>query len=213
MTDAPQGEDPGPQPEMSEALSDHALLQQVQQRQEQALADLYTRYGGLVYTLALRIVGDRALAEEVMQDTFLRCWDGVASYDPMRGRVAGWLMGITRNRAIDLLRSRQHHARLREQGPLPPSASPDDPTQVESDDERVLLRHTVSAALEGLPADQRHPIELAYYGGMTQAEIAQQLNAPLGTVKTRIRSGMQRLRDLLRPLVAPDHEESGHRGE
>ena len=76
MTDAPQGEDPQPQADLSEALPDAVLLQQVQQRQEPALVALYERYGGLVYTLALRIVGDRALAEEVMQDTFLRCWDG-----------------------------------------------------------------------------------------------------------------------------------------
>src|SRR6058998_2495965 len=86
---------------------------------ESALEALYVRYGGLVYTLARRIVGDPELAREVLQDTFIRSWDGRDTYDPDRGRVPWWLMGIARNRAVDLLRSRPHQARLREQGPVP----------------------------------------------------------------------------------------------
>src|SRR5438067_7406072 len=90
---------------------------------EAALEALYVRYGGLVYTLALRIVGDPELTREVVQDTFLRSWDGRESYDPERGRVPWWLMGIARNRAVDLLRSRSHQARIRERAaPLPESA-------------------------------------------------------------------------------------------
>jgi len=213
MADAPQGEHPQPRSGVPEMPPDQVLLRRVQQRQEPALADLYDRYAGLVYTLARRIVGDRTLAEEVMQDTFLRCWHGVESYDPARGHVAGWLMGIARNRAIDLLRGRQHQARLREGEPLPP---PDarylsEALRVQSSDDLILLRDAVGAALQALPADQRRAIELAYYGGLTQAGISHPLDTPLGAGKSRRRSGMQRLRGLLRPLVTPGDgdEEAG----
>src|SRR5215471_315001 len=94
--------------------ADIDLLRQVQLGDESGLEGLYARYGGLIFTLALRIVGDSELAREVLQDTFLRCWDGRETFDPARGRVPWWLMGIARNRAIDLLRSRPHQARLRE---------------------------------------------------------------------------------------------------
>src|SRR5918999_28394 len=93
-------------------LPDADLLDLVRGRDEAALAALYDRYGGLVFTVALRVLGDRDLAEEVMQDAFLRCWRGVETYRPERGHAAGWLMGIARNRAVDVLRSRQHQARL-----------------------------------------------------------------------------------------------------
>lgn len=179
-------------------------------RDETALEELYDRYGGLLYTLALRIVGDHELAEEVMQDTFLRCWEGAEQYNPARGRVAGWLMGVARNRAIDLLRSRPHQARLREREPLPPSGAPGEPGQPDST-ELVLLRQTVSAALDGLSTVQRQAIELGYYGGLTQVEIAATLGEPLGTVKTRTRDGLERLRHLLGPLVQ-EQEVTGHRG-
>src|SRR5262247_1084863 len=94
--------------------TDLDLLGRIRLGDESALEQLYARYGGLVYTLAMRIVGDPELAREVLQDTFIRCWDGRATYDPLRGRVAWWLMGIARNGAVDLLRSRPHQARLRE---------------------------------------------------------------------------------------------------
>src|SRR5215831_12805739 len=96
---------------------DGQLLRRMQAGDETALEALYERYGGLVFTLALRVVGDPELAREALQDTFLRCWDGRDTYDPSRGRVPWWLMGIARSRAIDLLRSRPHQARLREGKP------------------------------------------------------------------------------------------------
>ncbi|MEO6458106.1 MAG: sigma-70 family RNA polymerase sigma factor [Chloroflexia bacterium] len=177
---------------------DHELLLRMQQSDESALAALYDRYGGLVYSLALRVVGDSELAEEVLQDTFLRCWNGVAQYDASRGAIPSWLMGIARNRAIDLLRSRQHQARLREQNPLPEPDSFGEPRQADAS-EVIVLRHTVQEALDGLSVVQRQVIEMAYYDGLTQAEIAHRLGQPLGTVKTRTRDGMERLRRLLRP--------------
>ena len=103
------------------------LLHRVRQRDEAALAALYDRYAGLVYAVALRIVGDRHLAEEVLQDTFFRCWDEVARFDPVRGRLSSWLLGVARSRAIDLLRSRQHQARLHERESLDPGDRRGDP--------------------------------------------------------------------------------------
>jgi RNA polymerase sigma-70 factor (ECF subfamily) len=188
-----------------EAAVDSYLLHRLQTGDEAALAALYDRYGGLVYTLALRIVGDAQLAQEVLQDTFLRCWERAERYDRARGHLVAWLMGVARNRAIDLLRSRAHQARLREQTPLPEAGTPREPRQADSTD-AVLLRQVVGGALAALPAAQREAIELAYYGGLTQPEIAQMVDAPLGTVKTRTRDGLERLRGLLRPLIAPDAE-------
>jgi RNA polymerase sigma-70 factor, ECF subfamily len=208
---------PGP-PTGGEAFDEPRLLYRVRQRDERALAALYDRYAGLVYAVALRIVGDRHLAEEVLQDTFFRCWDEVARFDPARGRLSSWLLGVARNRAIDLLRSRQHQARLHERESLDPGDRQGDPgpragapagpgpggPASPPGEDLVLLRETVTQALDGLPLAQRQAISLAYYGGLTQSEIATLLGIPLGTVKTRIRDGMERLRRTLRPLLDPD---------
>lgn len=184
----------------AEPVADPELLRRMRRGDERALEALYARYGGLVYTLALRIVGDPELAREVLQDTFVRSWDGRDSYDAARGRVAWWLMGIARHRAIDLLRSRSHQARLRERGEEPSVAVRDEGGL----DDAVVLRRTVGDALAGLSAAQREAIELAYYGGMTQTEIAEKLRQPLGTIKSRTREAMERLRALLAPLFAGD---------
>jgi len=170
-------------------------------RDESALEALYGRYGGLIYTLALRIVGDPELAREVLQDTFLRSWEGREAYDPERGRVPWWLMGIARNRAIDLLRSRSHQARLREQPHLARGAH--EPRAPDTQ-EVLLVRRAVTDAVRGLSTVQREAIELAYYAGLTQAEIARELRQPLGTVKSRTREAMDRLRQALRPLIGPN---------
>ena len=175
--------------------ADPDLVRRMRQGDESALELLYNRYGGLVYSLTMRIVGDPELAREVLQDTFLRSWDGRATYDPQRGRVAWWLMGIARNGAIDLLRSRPHQARLRERERL----SVDVPTAEKDTAEMFGLRRDVVNALRALPTAQRAAIELAYYCGMTQTEIARALNQPLGTVKSRMREALDRLRGLLGP--------------
>ena len=182
----------------AEAVDDSALLRRMGLGDERALEELYARYGGLLYTLALRIVGDRELAREVVQDTFLRSWDGRETYDAQRGRVPWWLMGIARNRAIDLLRSRSHQQRIRERATRPREAA------VPAADElsgAVSERVTVLHALRALSDGQRVAIELAYYNGLTQAEIAEQLGQPLGTIKSRTREAMDRLRGLLAPVL------------
>ena len=173
---------------------------------EAALETLYKRYAGLVFTLALRIVGDPELAREVLQDAFLRCWHGRDTYDAGRGRVPWWLIGIARNRAIDLLRSRPHQARLREGEILPGDARTSDPSPWEAAD-AVGLRRAITSALQSLPTAQRRAIELAYYGGRTQSEIASELGAPLGTAKSWTREGMEHLRISLWPLIDPKREE------
>src|SRR5713226_1982681 len=134
---------------------DTQLLRQMQAGDEAALETLYRRYTGLVFTIALRIVGDPELAREVLQDAFLRCWDGRETYDPGRGRVPWWLMGIARNRAIDLLRSRSHQARIRERAaPLPEisAALSRDPADA------VIARRAVLDALRELSNGQRMEI-------------------------------------------------------
>jgi RNA polymerase sigma-70 factor, ECF subfamily len=187
--------------------ADLDLLRRMQLGEESALETLYARYGGLVFTLALRIVGDPELAREVLQDTFLRSWDGRETYDPSRGRVPWWLMGIARNRAIDVLRSRPHRARLREQE-RPPSGTHGAELADPGAADAVALRRAVAQALAGLPDTQREAIELAYYQGLTQAEIAGHLGQPLGTIKSRTRDAMERLRTLLEPLIEPGGSES-----
>jgi RNA polymerase sigma-70 factor (ECF subfamily) len=181
-----------------EPLADWELLRRMRLGDESALEALYLRYGGLVYALAVRILGDGELAREVVQDTFLRSWDGRETYDPQRGRVPWWLMGIGRNRAIDLLRSRSHQARMREGG-RPPSEMPATATPDPAD--LVAERHVVVNALGKLSDGQRMTIELAYYRGLTQAEIAHQLGEPLGTIKSRTREAFERLRVLLAPAM------------
>ena len=186
-----------------EQPSDVELVRRMRRGDESALEALYARYGGLVYTLALRIVGDPELAREVLQDAFLGCWRGQDTYDPQRGRVAWWLMGIARNRAVDLLRSRTHQARLREQAPLTDSLAASEPVNPGTPDARGL-RRAILPALQALSEGQRQAIELAYYRGLTQAEIARELHAPLGTVKSRTREAMERLRQSLRPFMDPE---------
>jgi RNA polymerase sigma-70 factor, ECF subfamily len=186
--------------------ADLELLRRMRGGDETALEILYKRYGGLVFTLALRIVGDPELAREVLQDAFLRCWDGRETYDAGRGRVPWWLIGIARNRAIDLLRSRPHQARLRERETLSGTARASDAGPWDITD-AVALRGAIANALESLSTVQRRAIEMAYYRGLTQAEIARELGEPLGTVKSRTREGMERLRISLWPLIDPKREE------
>src|SRR5262244_2837949 len=144
-------------PAKADEPADPELLRRMRLGDESALETLYRRYGGLVYTLALRIVGDREVAREVLQDTFLRAWAGRDTYDSSRGRVAWWLMGIARNRGIDLVRSRPHQARLRERERLTTGLSDPASTDVPN---AVGVRRAVTSALQALSGAQREAIEL-----------------------------------------------------
>lgn len=187
--------------DVEEAPPEDELLERVRARDESALSELYQRFGGLVYSIALRVVNDRDLAEEIMQDTFLRCWNRVDSFDANRGQLTTWLASIARHRAIDVLRSSQHQSRLREGIELQPDRVPtDDPA------EQAQLRQVVSGALTSLAPEQRQVIELAYYAGMSQREIAHVLGIPLGTVKSRTRTALDRLRTAMLPTPTTREE-------
>jgi len=180
---------------------DHALVQRMAAGDERALGELYDRHGRVMYALACAIVGERADADEVVVDVFGQAWRGAARYEPARGSVGSWLATIARTRALDLVRARGRRSRaleravqLSEGGVANPVAADDAPDR---DAERSETRRLVTHALTDLPEPQRRAIELAYFGGLSQSEIAAQLGEPLGTVKTRIRDGMAKLRALL----------------
>lgn len=156
----------------------------------EAAAELYDRYAAQVYSLARRIVGNDTDAEDVVQDVFSQVWRTAARYDRTRGSVIGWLLVITRTRAIDRLRAR------RARPDLTGTVSPDTLPAAVAPDALELAQQAavVREALLSLPEPQRSVLELAYYEGLTQAEIAARLSEPLGTVKTRIRAGLTSLR-------------------
>ena len=161
-----------------------------------ALAKLYDESSSVVFAIALRMVGNEADAEEVMLDTFTQLWRTAPGYDPGRGSVGAWLVTIARSRAIDKLRWRTVRTRLEEpiEGNLEPRATSANPEENSILSQR---RRQVLAALKQLPADQRHVLELAYFSGLAHSELAERLDQPLGTVKTRIRLGMIKMRELL----------------
>jgi RNA polymerase sigma-70 factor, ECF subfamily len=184
-------------------LSDETLAALVTRRDEAALGAIYDRYGSLVYAIALRVTGDRQTAEEVVQDVFQSVWATTATYRPDLGRFAPWISGVARHRAIDAVRSKRERARTREQTIeemvlFDPQGGPEDEAS------QAALREAVRSALNELPQSQRQAVELAYYGGLTRAEIAERLGEPVGTVKTRLRLGLVKLRDLLRPFAEDD---------
>jgi RNA polymerase sigma-70 factor, ECF subfamily len=185
---------------MDYTLADDAtLLRIVAQKRPEALEALYDRYGNLVFSVALAIIRDRGLAEEIMQDVFWRVWDNAEIYDQSRAQVKHWLMRMARNRAIDQARK----DRLRPERHASPWA---EPTLRQSSDHHTPLhimafaaeQARVRAALADLPEDQQRALQLAYLQGYSHQEIAEHLREPLGTIKTRIRLGMQKLRQLLR---------------
>jgi RNA polymerase sigma-70 factor (ECF subfamily) len=168
------------------------------------MSPLYDRYAAALLGLALRITREQADAEEVVVDTFAQAWRDASSFQPGRGSVAAWLATIARSRALDLLRSRARRGRLgdaaADQADLEPAGMGGgfaSPVAGVLSDERTRL---VQQALARLPDAQRTTLELAYFQGLSQAEIAERLQEPLGTVKTRMRLGLRKLRELLAPL-------------
>jgi RNA polymerase sigma-70 factor (ECF subfamily) len=171
-------------------------------RDELAFAVLYDRYVDLVYSASVRVLSDSQLAEDATQDVFVRLWRRPETFVAERGRFLSWLMSVARNRAVDELRARGRR-RKREAGPIDPtddavvavaSDPGDDPSRAAQLHEEQRF---VRSALADLPPEQRITLELAYFGGLTQQEIALRLHEPLGTVKTRVRLGMQKLRRAL----------------
>jgi RNA polymerase sigma-70 factor (ECF subfamily) len=186
-------------------LSDEALIELVSRGEADALSVLYDRYSPLAFALARRMLGDGEAASEVIQDAFLNVWRGAAIFQPERGRFSSWLMTMVRHLAIDELRRR----RSRMGGGVPRAFAisfmgNDQPSDEGEDGVWARLHnHEIRKALSQLPKPQREAIELAYFHGLTQREIADHLGDSLGTVKTRVRLGLQKLRELLYPYQKP----------
>ena len=178
----------------AERLADEELMIFVQEGSSGALEVLYDRHGGPAYSLAHRIVGDAQAAEDVTQEAFLSVWRTSAGYDAARGSVRSWLLQIVRNRAIDALRrssSRAGRLDLDDDGLLEAQEAPE---RTDAEASRRERARQVRGALEDLPRDQVQVIGLAYFGGFTHSEIAELLGMPLGTVKGRMRLGLQKVR-------------------
>lgn len=178
-----------------------ALVQRIAKNDQSALATLYDETNRLAYGLILRVLGDASVAEEVLLDVYTQIWRQAANYDTGRGSPIAWLMTIARTRAIDRLRSGWQDRQRKE----PLDLLNDRETSVASPEEATVASERqkfVRAALSSLTPEQREVIELAYYGGLSHSEIALKLNQPLGTVKTRTRLGMMKLREALAPMLS-----------
>lgn len=181
------------------------LVRAMAGRDAAALASLFDRFGPGLNGLALRIVGNPADAEEVVADAFAQAWRDAGRFDPARGSVAAWLVTMTRSRAFDLVRARGRRGRLvdaaAQEASVDPVAMGRAPTSPGLAAELAERAVQVRAALQELPDEQRTVLELAYFEGLSQSEIADRLETPLGTVKTRARLALGKLRDMLRPLA------------
>lgn len=173
-------------------------MRRVAQKDQAALGELYDRFAGVLFSVAVRIVRDQWQAQEVLQDVFLQIWERAADFNPLAGRPITWATVITRNKSIDLLRKQKRHTEFLEKlhGEETVAARHENTSARESAVSREMTEVTVQALRE-LGEDQRCAIELAYFGGLTQAEIASKLGQPLGTIKARIRRGMLHLRTRL----------------
>ncbi|MBZ5623422.1 MAG: sigma-70 family RNA polymerase sigma factor [Acidobacteriia bacterium] len=181
------------------AGGDVELIQRLHRRDPQALAELYDRYGRLVYSLILRVVRDTGIAEDLVQETFMRVWNRAQGIDAQKGSMGAWLLAVARNRAIDYLRS----AGGRERNAL--EFEETDHPALYTDMERDILSsdnaRRVKTAVEKLSPNHRQVIELAYFEGLSQTEMAERMGQPLGTVKTWVRAALKSLRDELGAAV------------
>ncbi len=173
---------------------DVALLKAIAARNEAALAQLYDRYRAILFGLLMRILNNREEAEDVLQEVFLQVWRKATDFDENRGRPFTWLVTLARSRGIDRLRTLASRERVAEAGAKEVSEEVSDAA---TDAFKSEQRGLITKALSQLPDEQKRPLMLAYFDGLTQSEIAARLGAPLGTVKTRMRTGLMNLRELL----------------
>jgi len=191
-----------PAPPDLRALADEDLMQLVRRNDPRAFEVVYERHAGAAFSLAYRMVGRGNLAEDVVQESFLSIWRSGARYERARGSVRTWVLGIVHHRAIDQLRRSSVHDKRRasDEGIEERfEAGERTDAEVARRDEAAAIR----SAMDALPAEQSHVIELAYFGGFTHTEIAEMLQMPIGTVKGRMRLGLEKLRGRLRMLEAP----------
>jgi len=191
------------EPDPAEQLdAEIELLRRVAQGDRRGFEELYDRFSGVLFSTASRVLNNQEAAEDVLQDVFVQIWEKAPLYDPARGKPLTWAITLTRNKAIDRLRATVRRNRLSE------DMQRESQTQNQFDDRSSFemastgdTNKLVREAMQKLSKDQREAIELAFFSSLTQPEIAERLNEPLGTVKARIRRGMMRLRDLLRPQL------------
>lgn len=174
--------------------SDADLLRKVANGDSAAFAAVYDKHGGILFGVLLRILRSRTDAEDVLQETFLQIWQRASNFDASRGRALSWLVLLARSRALDRLRSRGTRDRVTQEMTVEPGGSASEPSAAPAPNEDA---HIVRRALSEIPESQREALELAYFEGLSQAEIAARLGKPLGTVKTHTRLGLMRLRDIL----------------
>jgi RNA polymerase sigma-70 factor, ECF subfamily len=174
-------------------LSDEAVVALVARSDDTALAELYDRFGRVAYGVALRILRDEKLAEDAVQEAFLAAWRSADRFMPERGKASTWILTLVHRRAVDLVRreERRRAEALGDEQESSPAESAEDDAWLRFERERV------QAALRRLPDQQREALELAYYGGFTQSELAERLGQPVGTIKSRMFTGLARLRELL----------------
>jgi RNA polymerase sigma-70 factor (ECF subfamily) len=184
----------------ADAPSAIQLIQRTATQDREAFSQLYDRFSALVFTLAMRMLRGRDDAEDLLQEVFVQVWRQAANYSQERGSPEAWIVNIARSRAIDKLRSirRMEKSFVLSGDP----AGAESAESVESHVAQSEAKLTMNSALANLPEAQRRVLELAYFDGLSQTEIAERLKEPLGTVKTRMRSGIQRLRDMLRTQAA-----------
>jgi RNA polymerase sigma factor (sigma-70 family) len=181
-------------------LSDEALLALIARNDDLALAELYSRHGRVAYGLAFRILRDDALAQDAVQEAFLGVWRGARRFSSEKAKPRTWLLTLVHRRAVDLVRREER----RRTEPLSPQHEQGDSASADQA-EHLARREAVRGALRRLPPEQREAIELAYYGGYTQSELAERLGEPLGTIKSRMFAGLAHLRHALDESAAADH--------
>jgi RNA polymerase sigma-70 factor (ECF subfamily) len=178
---------------------DRALLERIVARDERAVEALYQRYSGPLYSLAYQVTGGERFAQDVVQETFVAVWKDAARFDPSKGAVSPWLFSLARHKAIDLVRREANVRKRTADVDLELEMSDDD---VDEEAWMRIRRDRVRLAITELTPLQREALELAFFNGLTHVEVSEQLGIPLGTAKTRIRSALLRLRDLLGDSVA-----------
>lgn len=189
-----------PNPALDERRAEEAaLLVRIREKDERAIEALYSRYSGPLYSLAYQVTGADRFAQDVVQETFVAVWKDAARFDPSRGAVSSWLFALARHKAIDLVRKEQNVRKHTADVDLEFHEADDD---VDQEAWLRLRRDTVRAAIQQLPEAQRTALELAFFAGLTHVEVAEKLDIPLGTAKTRIRTALLKLRDILGPSVA-----------
>lgn len=163
-------------------------MERVKAKDQSAMTELFDRYASMVYSIAFRVLHDTASAEDVMQEIFIQVWERPGTFVPGRGSLGAWLAVVARNRAVDVLR------RTKPSDPVEEVVLPAQ-TNLAAEAERHIMMEKLRAHLDGLPEDQQHSVELAFFEGLTHSEIAARTGTPLGTVKTRIRSALTSLRE------------------